>query len=335
MNTRSCEYFLAIAEKKTLSKAAAALGLSQPTLTNYLYNMERLLGHSLFFRHKKIMYPTRAGELYLDACRRIIEVKNRTYHSITALASSFTETFTIGITPHRGSILFGHIFPPFYHRFPDVRVDIKEGYVGALVDLIDTGEVDLVIGVFTPDNRKDFDIASHNEEDIFLCVPDFHPLAKRSSDVGGQYGAISIRQFQDTPFIMWGDQTMNCRIIRRHFEEQGFSPTVVFESNNALVIDSMLSSGVGVGFLPASYCKPGQDRVYFSVIPPIKNDIGILFRKGVELTKAQRYFMYLCIKNQLIHSMQSLPCLNERAKKIYDEFDEGRIEGGGDGHPTA
>ena len=54
MNTKACEYIVAIAEKKNLSAAAASLGISQPTLSSFLSNTERNLKQTLFTRQKKI-----------------------------------------------------------------------------------------------------------------------------------------------------------------------------------------------------------------------------------------------------------------------------------------
>ena len=53
MNTKACEYIVAIAEKKNLSAAAASLGISQPTLSSFLSNTERNLKQTLFTRQKK------------------------------------------------------------------------------------------------------------------------------------------------------------------------------------------------------------------------------------------------------------------------------------------
>lgn len=330
MNVRHCEYLIAIAETGSLSKAAKGLGISQPTLSNFLSRTEARLGHDLFERGQKVTIPTEAGRIYLEACQRVVETQKRTYQSIAALHSSFSERFTVGVTPHRGSTMFARIFSKFYQRYSDISVELREGYLATRLDGIDSGEIDLAIGTSDESFLEKYNLITITQEELLLCVPDFHPLAKLAAPIGVGYPSVDLRRFQDTPFVMWGEQTANRRIMQRLFHENGMTPTVVYESNNVLLIDSMLSSGVGVGFLPVSYCRPGQHRVYFSTIPPLKSFAGLFYKKGKKLTEAQRYFVYLCIRDHLVNSINSLPCLNDEARRIYGEFEEAD-----DGYTTA
>lgn len=253
MNTRPYEYLLAISENGSLSKAAQALGISQPTLSNFLSGTERQMGHALFERSGRVLIPTEAGLIYLDTCRRILEVISQTYHAIASLEDRYREAFTVGVTPYRGSQVFSEIFPEFYHKFPDIKIDLVEGYMGA----------------------------------------------------------------------MWGDQTTNSRITKSFLARNDITPTVVYESNNALLINGMLRAGIGVGFLPASFCLPGQERVYFSITPPLRSLVGVFFSKDHVLTKAQRYFIYLITRLQAKSSQNGSTYLNETAKKILREFEKG------------
>lgn len=322
MNVRSCEYLIAIWENGTLSNAAKSLGVSQPTLSSFVANTERQLGHALFTRQQKKMLPTEAGRIYLEACQRILETKNRTYHAISGLSDNYDEHFTVGVTPHRGSTLFASIYARFCQRYPRVSISVQEGYIGSLLNALDTGACDLIISATSDKMATQYNSIVHNQEELVLCVPDFHPFAALSSPLGTSRATIDINRFQDTPFVMWGDQTTNYRVIQGLLQEKNMSPTVVYESNNVLFIDSMLTSGAGVGFLPAQYCKPDQARVYFSMDPPLKHNIGLLYPKGKELTQAQRYFVYLSLRTRLTDATASFPCMNEEAKKIYQEFKE-------------
>ena len=69
MNIKTLSYLVAIAETGTLSGAGKKLGISQPTLSAFLSNLECELGIDLFVRNKKQMIPTPAGRIYLDASR--------------------------------------------------------------------------------------------------------------------------------------------------------------------------------------------------------------------------------------------------------------------------
>ncbi len=330
MNVRACEYLIAIAEQGTLSRAARKLGVSQPTLSNFLNNTECDLGKTLFYRSGKVMALTEAGRVYLEYCRRILEVKERTYHSIASLCNQYSEHFTVGVTPHRGSTTFSQIFGQFCQRWPGVRVDLKEGYMETLLEGIDNGEIDLALGTSDNTQMEQYNFISQSKDELLLCVPDFHPLAGLAFSQGGHHTSIDIHRFQDTPFVMYGLQTTANRLIENFMQEAGMTPTVVYRSNNVLLIDTMLASGAGVGFLPGAFCKEGQGRVYFSMQPPLFSMVGIFSRKGRPLSSAQRYFCYLIIRNRLVDPSINVPALNPQAQAIFDEFKEDDY-----GHPSA
>ena len=65
-------YIIAIAEEKNMTRAAQRLYVSQSSLSHYLAKLEQELGTALFFRGKNELIPTPAGEMYLDAARRVV-----------------------------------------------------------------------------------------------------------------------------------------------------------------------------------------------------------------------------------------------------------------------
>ena len=127
MNIKTLSYLVAIAETGTLSGAGKKLGISQPTLSAFLSNLECELGIDLFVRNKKQMIPTPAGRIYLDASRKILAVQEQTLQSIHQLSVKPTETIRIGVTPLRGSAMAAQIFSKFSQRLPTVRLEIREG----------------------------------------------------------------------------------------------------------------------------------------------------------------------------------------------------------------
>lgn len=80
-------------------------------------------------------------------------------------------------------------------------------------------------------------------------------------------------------FCHVGPDTTNRKVVLGRLSEVGMKPTIVYESNNVLLIDQMIQGGVGVGFLPDAYCRPNQHRVYFSLNPPLTCAIGTIYRK--------------------------------------------------------
>ena len=323
MNIKAYTYLVAIEENRSLSKAAEKLGISQPALSKFLANAETTLGHQLFIKSKKSMIPTEAGKIYLQACRQIINIKQQTYASLTHLSNTPKEVITLGLTPYRGSQVFSNIYPKFSERYPHIEIRLKEGYMQELKEEVDEGTVDMVIGTIVPADERFYNFASTGYEELCVVVPLSHPSAEKSNDSGDFFPVIDIRTLSDAPFVMWGYSTTNSRIIDEYLTRNRFTPTVIYRGNNALIVDEMLKTGIGVGFLPRSFCKPGEGRVYFSTWPPVQSFAGIFYKKNRILSEAERYFIYLLMKHasDTFTSTGVNVYFNRLSRSIINEFE--------------
>ena len=293
MNVKAYTYLLAIEENRSLTKAAMQLGISQPALSKFLANTELSLGHHLFMKSQNSLIPTDAGRIYLDACREIINIKQRTYASITKLTQVPERTIVVGVTPYRGTQFFSNIYSRILDKYPHIEIKAHEGYMTELKKGIDEGSIDLAIGTVTPTDERYYSFASIAYEQLCLAVPLSHPAAAQSDDSGKYFPVIDIQTLSDAPFVMWGESTTNARIIEEYMSRNHLVPTVVYRGNNALMVNEMLKTGIGVGFIPHSFCKPHEGRVYFSTWPPVQSFNGIYYKKDRELSEAERYFIYL------------------------------------------
>lgn len=82
MDLHYFEYVVTLAQEENMSKAASLLHISQPTLSVFIKNLESELGLSLFVRSHKKMTLTPAGQLYVDECRRILQIKKELYANL-------------------------------------------------------------------------------------------------------------------------------------------------------------------------------------------------------------------------------------------------------------
>lgn len=323
MNVKSLLYITAIAKEGSLSGAGRKLGVSQPTLSVFLSELEAGLGTDLFLREKKQLIPTPAGRIYIDAAKQIIGIKDQTYQTIHQLTHEPTETITVGATPLRGSIMIAQIFPQFCKRFPNVKLEIKEGYMKDLRDHARSGIVSYSLGSCYDSEDSDFDYIIISREEVVLGAPAFHRLAHQASPDRDRLTAMDIREFADTPFVLLSPGTTIRAISDNIFSTAGLRPTVVFETNNNLVLSNMIRQGAGAGLLPRSaMVKDACDIVYFSLSPKYYLELSIITAKNRVLSEAERYFAYLVIKKDM-HNPLYVPSLNAYARKIYREFEDG------------
>ncbi len=322
MYEKSFRYFTAIAEEQSLSAAARRLGLSQPTLSSYLSDLESQVGMDLFLREKKKMLLTPAGKIYLDASRRILKVHDQTLHSILSLSQEMTETIIVGVTPYRGAILASEIFPLFARRYPHVRLEFREDYMLNLHTLTRKGEINLSVATHPDTEPDDFDQILNAREEVVIGVPAFHRLAHLASRTSDHLVSMDIQEFFDTPYIQMTHGNTIRTISDSIFASAGYQPTVVFTTSNNLVVNTLIRQGLGFGMVPRSLITQDDEHiVYFSMKPRYYLNLCVLTQKGRKLTEAERYFAYLIIKKEQDNPFYK-PASNAYSQAIRNEFDK-------------
>ena len=322
MNIKTMSYITAIAETGTLSGAGKKLGVSQPTLSAFLSDLELELGIDLFVRNKKQLLPTPAGRIYLDMAKKVLAIQEQTLQSIHQLCITPTETIRVGVTPLRGSAMAAQIFSKFSKKFPEVRLELREGYMRDLREMVKNGSVSCSLGTCFDTESTDFDYATLFREEIVVGVPSFHPLADHAGkkEPGQEFAQISIEELADSPFILMSPGSTVRTVADYIFSLAGFHPTVVFESGNNIVIRNMIRGGSGVGFLPRScVTEDTSDIVYFSLSPRYALDLCVIFQKNHVLSESERYFIYLMICQDLSNPIYEMD-FNALTRSIWEEF---------------
>ena len=184
-------------------------------------------------------------------------------------------------------------------------------------------QVSFSLGSCYDSDNPDFDYITVSKEEVILAVPAFHPLAPLSSPKGERLAALEIHQLADTPFVLLSPGTTIRAISDNIFSTAGIRPTIVFESNNNLVIFNMIRQGAGAGFLPrSSMSDTASDIVYFSLSPKYYLSLSIIVKKNRTLTEAERYLAYLIIRRDKDNPLYT-PALNQYARTIFHEFHSG------------
>lgn len=324
MQIKNMSYIIALAECQTLSGAGKRLGISQPTLSVFLSDLEQELGMDLFIRDKKKLLLTPAGRIYLDAARRILATQERTLQSIRQLGTAAPVEIRIGVTPLRGSEIASKIFSRFSSRYPLVRLRLMDGYMSHLRKMVLDGTCSFSLGTCFDTESPEFDYITLFREEVVIVVPSFHPLALRCTDTHGdptkRLPQAEPLELSDSPFILMTPGTSIRKISDYIFAQAGFTPTVVYESGNNTVVQNMVSGGSGIGFQPRSLARLNDpDIAYLSLSPRVFLDLCIILKKGTVLTESERYFIYLMMLNDLGDPYYT-PDFNEAARAIWNEF---------------
>lgn len=139
------EYVLALAEEKSMTKAARRLFISQPGLTAYINKLEQYLGIRLFDRSVTPIQVTEAGMIYISKMKQIQKDEAMLRMKLHDMSSE-KRVFRIGMGMTRGMQWLPILLPRFSECHPDVVLQVQEGGLEELENGVSSGNLDIAFG---------------------------------------------------------------------------------------------------------------------------------------------------------------------------------------------
>lgn len=307
MNLKELEYVVAIADEKSLTKAAERLFITPSALTQQVLRLENELHAPLFIRSRSGWQPTEAGEIYLEAARKILFIRQDAYNRLQDQIQRSAYSLTIGLPPERGTDMFSRIYAPFRERFPDVTIQLRETSVHTQQDLIRSGQLDLGFLTLSEAQMTKDEYVSLWEEEILLAVPQKYPEALLQSappQPGSPYRVVPLERLQNEPFAMMSEASTLRQIQEDIFRQNGLRPQVAFEATRAMTIFEVVSYNLCCALVCEYYVQIHQDHsVNLYALPEHPHwAMYASYRKGKYLSAAEKYLI------QLVRQTHNAPC---------------------------
>src|SRR5437660_11624244 len=227
------EGFLEVARRGSVSRAAEALFITQPTLTARLHGLERELDIKLFLRTPRGMRLTDAGRAWVPfaerAMRALVDGRDALQQVMTASAGHLM----IASAPAVSTYVLPQMLEKFVAAHPRVEVSVRTGHSEDVVELVLRDEVQ--IGLGRAIRHPDLELRPFHTEDLVLvCAPD-HALTKRQSvamaEVAGQklvmfdrtssYYEITQGAFLSAAVSLRGMMALDCTEAAKKMAERG------------------------------------------------------------------------------------------------------------------
>lgn len=270
MTSQQIDYVLTLAELKSFSKAAKKLYVTQPSLSQFILNLEKQLGISLFDRSTTPIRLTPAGEIYIKAARQMKDLEENLTNELYDLMALKKGSLKIGTSSFRASYLLPQSITAFHTQYPAITINIVEDSMENLLKLLQQGNLDLIIGTY-PFDYKNFHVEALATEKLYLAVPPHHSLNEKLKDLAltaldiknNTLRAIMTRPIdlsllQDTPFICTSEGEYNVELIRQICETADFIPLTLLEVKTLETAFSLTLSGLGLSFVPDTLIKFGN-----------------------------------------------------------------------------
>ena len=262
MELRHLRYFIAVAEELHFGRAAERLGISQPPLSQQIQALEEEIGARLFERTNRRVELTDAGRLFLDESRQVLAQVDKAVLLARRAHLGELGELKIGFT---SSAPFTSTIPSSIHAFrkayPDVHLDLQEMSSRQVLKAL--LEESLQVGVIRPLALPD---AVHRvelfREPLVAVLRADHPLAAGSED------GLAIAALAEEPFVFfprsYGTGLYDQVIALTR--QAGFSPRIAQEASEAMTIIGLVSAGLGVSILPASFRRTRVDGVVYRTL---------------------------------------------------------------------
>ncbi|MFF7707598.1 LysR substrate-binding domain-containing protein [Pseudomonas sp. NPDC007930] len=249
MELRHFRYFVAVAEALHFGRAAQQLGISQPPLSQQIQALEAQLGVRLFNRTNRRVELSEAGRLFLDEARQVLAQVDKAADVARRAQAGELGELKVGFT---SSAPFSSTIPQAIHQFrrafPAVQLTLLEMSSHEVVAQTAAGHVDvgLTRPVPLPDNVEMRELF---REPLVAVLPAGHPLAEISS------AGIPLAALADEPFVFFPrnyGSSVYAQLLQLS-RNAGFSPRFAQEASEAMTIIGLVSAGLGVSVLPASF----------------------------------------------------------------------------------
>lgn len=182
MELRHIRYFLAVADERNFTRAAAKLGIGQPPLSQQIKDLESELDVQLFRRVPHGAELTAAGDAFLVEARAMVAMAERARIAAQRAARGDSGQLRVGFTP---SAAFNALVPTaireFGRAYPDVSLTLEEANTARLLERVLSGEIDAAFLRPFEDTYKDLRLRKLPDEHMLLVLPSSHPLAGRRS----------------------------------------------------------------------------------------------------------------------------------------------------------
>lgn len=272
---RHLRYFVAVAEELHFGRAAERLRISQPPLSQQIQALEEMVGARLLARNNRNVSLTQAGEMFLKEAYQVLDQVGRAVEKAAPFISVVSRSLRA-----------------FRQQHPQVHIKMREVNTKQQIEPLLNGELDL--GVMR--NTRLPDALKHQLllcEPLVAVVPEGHPLTYVAP------GTLRFQHLAEEPFVFFSREvgTALHDEILSLLAKAGITPYITQEVGEAMTIIGLVSSGLGISILPASFARVKIDGVQYLPLaePDAMTEVWLVHHRQRPLTAAAKSLMTLLL----------------------------------------
>jgi LysR family cyn operon transcriptional activator len=289
MLLRHIRYFLAVAEHRNFTRAAEALHVSQPTLSQQIRQLEDTLGVPLLDRTGREIQLTDSGAAYRRYAQRALqdlEEGKRAIHDVQELSRG---SLRLAMTPTFTAYLIGPLLEKYNHRYPNLTLNILEMPQERMEGMLNEDALDVGIA-FDETHSPDIEAQVLFVEALAMVVGRSHPFAKKRA-------ALTLQEFSGESLVLLNEEFATRHYIDRYCRQHGVAPRIAMEVNSISAVIELVQRTTLATLLPDAIAR-GHDKLCVvrleAALP--QRTAALLLRRGAYRSAATRAFIALALE---------------------------------------
>ena len=243
LDFRQLQIFMAVWECRSISRAADAVHLTQPTVSAHLKALEDELGIKLFDRTSRKVVPTAAARILYPYIKRIIKLNRQAREELSAFMGEEKGMLELGASNIPGQYLLPVLVGEFKNSRPGIKIKINIDDTAGTVEKVSTGLLELGI-VGAPLARKKLVFEECFSDELFFVTGPDEPA--------GDYSHITLDMLPEMPMIMRESGSGTRQTIENSLQPHGISMNdlnVVMEMGSTEAVRQAVKAGLGCAII--------------------------------------------------------------------------------------
>lgn len=291
MEIRELNYFIAVAECGSISKAAQKLFITQPNLSRQLQKLEEELGQKLLIRGNKNAELSDAGKLLYKRAKEITELASKTRDELSSDNGELAGTVSIGGGESYAVELIARAAKDMKDDHPRVKFDFFSGDTDAVTEKLDKGLIDFGILIEPSDLTKYNSLRLPLKDTWGILARDDSPVANKSfvtpKDLQDLPLIFSVHSFKKNAITEWFDKTP---------EKLNVVATYNLLYNASLMVKQGIGYAVGLDKIVGTSSESGLKFIPFE--PRLETHLDVAWKKSAVLSRTSETFLKY-LKNTL------------------------------------
>jgi DNA-binding transcriptional LysR family regulator len=281
MELHQLEYFVAVAEEASFTRAAARVHVAQPGVSAQVRRLESELGQQLLDRSGRTVKLTEAGSAVLPFARAALDAVTNARLAVDELAGLVRGQVTVGMVSGCALPVLAELLAGFHKQYPGVAISLTEDTSDRLAGMLGDGRLDLaLIGAAGTTGMPGIGTAVLVDEELVAAVAPGHPLAGRET--------VTVQALRDEPLVSLPRGTGVRAALDAACAAAGFEPRIVLEASALPMVVTMAAQGLGLAVVPESAASMPNAPVIVPITPETRSRLELAWPEARSANPAAR-----------------------------------------------